>query len=53
MGRTAFFRTCVTCHGMDGKGQTDTTRAFVTKPSDFTLGEFPYGQTDGELFTVI
>ena len=34
----------VTCNGMDGKGQTDTARAFVTKPSDFILGEFRYDQ---------
>lgn len=53
MGRAAFFRMCVTCHGMDGKGLTDTARTLVTKPSDFTLGEFRYGQSDGELFTLI
>lgn len=44
MGRDAFYRMCVTCNGMDGKGQTDTARAFVTKPSDFILGEFRYDQ---------
>ncbi|MDA7640447.1 c-type cytochrome [Opitutaceae bacterium] len=53
MGRDIFYRMCVTCHGMDGKGQTDTARTLVTKPSDFTLGEFRYGQADGNLFNVV
>lgn len=53
MGRNVFFRACVTCHGMDGRGQTDTAQALVIKPSDFTVGKFRYGQTDGELFTLI
>ncbi len=53
MGRVAFYRMCVTCHGMDGKGQTDTARALIIQPRDFTVGEFRYGQTDGELFTLI
>ena len=53
LGRTTFYRMCVTCHGMDGKGQTNISQFLTAKPSDFTISDFRYGQTDRELFTLI
>jgi mono/diheme cytochrome c family protein len=52
-GRRIFYRMCVTCHGMDGKGNTEMVKSLKAKPSDFTVGKFKYGQSDGELFTLI
>ncbi len=52
-GRRIFYRMCVTCHGMDGKGDTDMVKSLDARPSDFTVGKFKYGQSDGELFTLI
>ncbi|PCJ56342.1 MAG: hypothetical protein COA73_12310 [Candidatus Hydrogenedentota bacterium] len=52
-GRRIFYRMCVTCHGMDGKGKTDMVKSLNAQPSDFTIAKFKYGQSDGELFTLI
>lgn len=52
-GHKVYMRNCVTCHGMDGKGKTDITDAMPIKPNDFTLGKFKFGNTDGEIFSII
>lgn len=52
-GEALYRRFCVTCHGLDGKGQTDMTDMLDVPPSDFTDGEWKYGATDGEIFSVI
>ena len=52
-GLKIYTRQCITCHGKDGKGRTDQVADMPIKPVDFTLGKFKFGNTDGELFTVI
>jgi mono/diheme cytochrome c family protein len=52
-GQKIYTRQCITCHGKDGKGKTDKVTDMPIKPVDFTLGKFKFGNSDGELFTVI
>lgn len=52
-GRQVYVRYCVTCHGLDGKGETDMAETLKEPPSDLTNGEWKYGGTDGELLTLI
>ena len=52
-GRRIFERFCVSCHGIDGKGQTDMAADFPVAVPDFTNTEWKYGDTDGEIFTLI
>jgi mono/diheme cytochrome c family protein len=52
-GRQMFVRLCVTCHGMDGKGETDMHDKLEAPPSDLTNGEWKYGGTDGEVMTLV
>jgi len=52
-GRQVFIRMCVTCHGMDGKGETDMGDTLKAPPSDLTNGEWKYGGTDGEVMTLV
>lgn len=52
-GKQVYTRFCVTCHGTDGKGETDTVADLAVKPNDFTTGEFKHGDTDGHLFALI
>ncbi len=48
-----YTRLCTTCHGKDGKAQTDMADNLIVKPTNFTLGVYRYGDTTGELFSVI
>jgi mono/diheme cytochrome c family protein len=50
-GRRMYVRLCVRCHGPEGKG--DGEAAAGATPSDLTGGQWTYGSTDGELFSVI
>jgi cytochrome c oxidase cbb3-type subunit 3 len=52
-GQRIFARLCITCHGKDGKGETDMVDMLDVKPSDLTKGEYKYGKTDGEMFTLL
>lgn len=52
-GKEVFQRFCATCHGADGKGETIMRDQLPAPPSDLTDGEWKYGGTDGELFTII
>jgi len=52
-GQKFYQRLCVSCHGKDGKGETDMVDMLDVKPSDFTKGVYRYGKTDGEMFTII
>ena len=51
-GRAHFADHCASCHGNDGKGQTDIGRAFYPKVPDMTLAG-TQAQADGELFATI
>lgn len=52
-GKQAYVRFCVTCHGADGRGQTDMVEFLSEPPSDLTNGKWKYGGTDGEIFRII
>lgn len=52
-GHKIYLRNCVTCHAKDGSGKTDLTESLAVKPNDFMTGVFKYGNTDGEIFSVI
>ena len=52
-GRRIFQRFCVSCHGIDGNGQTDMAANLRVPLPDFTSGEWKYGGTDGEIFSLI
>ena len=52
-GRQVYVRFCVTCHGADGRGQTDMVEFLSEPPSDLTNGKWKYGGTDGEIFRII
>ena len=51
-GRAHFADHCASCHGNDGKGQTNIGRAFYPKAPDMTLAA-TQSQGDGELFATI
>lgn len=53
MGKRVYTRLCVTCHGADGKGETDNAEILDIEVSDLTDKEWKYGKTDGEIFTLI
>lgn len=52
-GSAVYRNLCISCHGLDGRGQTDATESLPVKPSDFTDGKWKYGATDGEIFSLI
>lgn len=50
--RSHFADHCATCHGNDGKGETEMGPHFYPKAPDMTLAS-TQSQTDGELFATI
>ncbi len=52
-GKQLYARFCVTCHGRNGKGDTEMREFLSTHPSDLTDGEWKYGGRDGDIFMVI
>ncbi len=52
-GRAFYQRHCVTCHGADGRGDTEMREFLKTAPADLTNGEWVYGGGDEALFTII
>jgi len=51
-GRRTYRRMCALCHGAEGKGDGGGAGAGGV-PADLTAGEWRYGGSDGELFSVI
>ncbi len=51
-GRRTYRRLCVLCHGAEGKGDGGGAGAGGV-PADLTAGQWRYGGSDGELFSVI
>jgi mono/diheme cytochrome c family protein len=51
-GRAHFADHCATCHGNDGKGQTEMGPNFYPKVPDMTLPD-SQSQSDGALFAII
>lgn len=50
--RTHFADHCASCHGNDGRGQTDMGRALYPRAPDMTLAD-TQGLSDGEIFAII
>ncbi|MFN0087809.1 MAG: c-type cytochrome [Blastocatellia bacterium] len=53
-GRKLFTRHCVSCHGMDGKGDGPVAKNLKTPPSDLTRiekvdGKFPYVRVEQKI----
>jgi cbb3-type cytochrome c oxidase subunit III len=52
-GKQLFTMHCVTCHGTDGRGDTEMREFLKTSPSDLTDGQWIYGQRPDQIFDVI
>jgi mono/diheme cytochrome c family protein len=51
-GRALFNQHCASCHGADGRAQTEMAATMKTKPADLT-GSAVHGRTPGEIYWVI
>ena len=49
-GRALYNKNCASCHGQDGKAQTDVAAGMKIKPADLTA---LHERTDGEIYWVI
>jgi mono/diheme cytochrome c family protein len=49
-GRTIYDQNCASCHGADGKSQTERAAAMKVKPANLTALQ---GRTDGEIYWVV
>lgn len=52
-GKQLFTMHCVTCHGIDGVGDTEMREFLKTSPSDLTDGQWIYGGGSDQIFDVI
>lgn len=52
-GRQFYTIHCVTCHGQDGRGDTEMREFLKTAPSDLTDDVWLYGGHDAALFDVV
>ena len=52
-GKRVYDRYCITCHASDGKGSKDMETELPIALPDFTDGQWKYGKTDGEIFTIV
>ena len=52
-GKQLFTMHCVTCHGVDGRGDTEMREFLKTSPSDLTDGQWIYGERSDQIFDVI
>ena len=52
-GRQHYTVHCVTCHGVDGRGDTEMREFLKTAPADLTDQEWTYGGTDAALFHIV
>lgn len=52
-GRQLFTMHCVTCHGVDGRGDTEMREFLKTSPSDLTDHEWLYGGGAAQIFDVV
>lgn len=52
-GRQFYTIHCVTCHGKNGRGDTEMREFLKTPPSDLTDGQWNYGGHDSMIFNVI
>jgi mono/diheme cytochrome c family protein len=52
-GKKLYDAQCASCHGTTGKGDGKAGSLLKPTPSDLTDTDWKYGQTDGEIFTVI
>lgn len=53
LGKRLYTRSCLKCHGVYGKGDTEMREFLPTHPSDLTNEQWTYGDRDGDIFLVI
>ena len=51
-GKDIYSRYCRTCHGRDGRGQTDMVEFLSYPPADLTDDAWRHGSSDGEVFAI-
>lgn len=52
-GKAIYGSNCVACHGRSGDGKGPAAQAMRPAPTDFTIGEWWKGKTDGEIAAMI
>ena len=52
-GRQFYTIHCVSCHGVDGRGDTEMREFLKTPPADLTDGQWTYGGADINVFDVV
>ncbi len=52
-GKQLFTIHCVSCHGVDGRGDTEMREFLKTPPSDLSDDQWTYGDSEDAIFDVI
>ncbi len=52
-GKQFFTIHCVSCHGVDGRGDTEMREFLKTPPADLVDDQWTYGDTDHAIFDVV
>ena len=52
-GKQFFAVHCISCHGADGRGDTEMREFLKTPPADLTDDQWVYGDGDGAIFDVV
>ena len=52
-GKQLFTIHCVSCHGVDGRGDTEMREFLKTPPSDLSDDQWAYGDSEHAIFDVI
>lgn len=52
-GKQFFTIHCVSCHGADGRGDTEMREFLKTPPADLTDDQWIYGNSDAAIFVIV